>query len=143
MTHLSIATASVPGDLLGKLDAIAEAGFDGIELHELDLIGFSGTAEDVGAHAKNLGLTVDAFYTQDDFGGFEELERDAALAQFEQKLAIMADLCTKTLILNVTNADDASVDREKLVADLARTGASSWESGMPCGITRPAVGNEH
>ncbi len=119
MTHLSIATASVPGDLLGKLDAIAEAGFDGIELHELDLIGFSGTAEDVGAHAKNLGLTVDAFYTQDDFGGFEELERDAALAQFEQKLAIMADLCTKTLILNVTNADDASVDREKLVADLA------------------------
>ena len=119
MTQLSVATASVRGDLLGKLDAIAEAGFDGIELHEPDLIGFSGTAAEVGAHAKKLGLTVDAFFTQDDFEEFEKTGRDGTLTRFEQKLAIMSDLGATTLVLGATRCDDAFSDKEKLVAEFA------------------------
>ena len=44
---LSIATTAVPGDLKTKLPAIAEAGFDGIELSEQELTGFDGTAKEL------------------------------------------------------------------------------------------------
>ena len=48
---LTIATTSVPGDLAAKLRAIADAGFDGIELHEPDFTGFHGDADDVRRQA--------------------------------------------------------------------------------------------
>ena len=39
----SIATVSLSGDLQEKLDAIAAAGFDGVEIFENDLLTFDGS----------------------------------------------------------------------------------------------------
>ncbi|WP_370162288.1 hypothetical protein [Limimaricola soesokkakensis] len=39
----SIATVSVPGNLRGNLEAIAAAGFDGIEIFEQDFIVEAGS----------------------------------------------------------------------------------------------------
>ena len=40
---LSIATVSLSGDLNEKLEAVAAAGFKGVEIFEADLLSFDGT----------------------------------------------------------------------------------------------------
>ena len=117
MTHLSIATTSVPGDLLQKLDTIAAAGFSGVELHEPDLTGFSGSAKDVAQHASKLGLTIDVFQPFHDFEGLAGPERDAAFARLDQKLALMRDLGAKTLLVGTTTRKDASDEHDVIVED--------------------------
>ena len=52
----SIATVSLSGTLPEKLEAIAAARFDGIELFENDFIHFNGSAAEVRAMAADLGL---------------------------------------------------------------------------------------
>ena len=44
---MSIATVSLSGALDEKLEAIAAAGFDGVEIFENDLLSFNGTPADV------------------------------------------------------------------------------------------------
>ena len=43
----SIATVSISGTLPEKLQAIRQAGFDGVEIFENDLLYFDGTPADV------------------------------------------------------------------------------------------------
>ena len=43
----SIATVSLSGGLAEKLEAIAAAGFTGVEIFESDLLSFNGTPKDV------------------------------------------------------------------------------------------------
>ncbi|WP_108838041.1 bifunctional sugar phosphate isomerase/epimerase/4-hydroxyphenylpyruvate dioxygenase family protein [Tateyamaria sp. Alg231-49] len=117
MTHLSIATTSVPGDLLQKLDTMAAAGFSGVELHEPDLTSFSGSAKDVAEHASKLGLTIDVFQPFHDFEGLTGAERQAAFARLDQKLALMRDLEAKTLLVGTTTRKDASGVPVGVVAD--------------------------
>ena len=51
-----IATVCISGDLEEKLRAIAEAGFDGVEIFENDLLSFDGSPRDVGKRIRDLGL---------------------------------------------------------------------------------------
>ena len=44
----SIATVSISGNLREKLEAIAAAGYDGIEIFEQDFIAYDGSPRDVG-----------------------------------------------------------------------------------------------
>jgi len=57
--HRSIATVSLSGTLRQKLEAIAAAGFDGIELFEPDFIQFSGGAAELRTMLSDLGLSLD------------------------------------------------------------------------------------
>ena len=52
----SIATVSLSGGLAEKLEAIAAAGFTGVEIFESDLLSFNGTPKDVRRMAASLGL---------------------------------------------------------------------------------------
>jgi hypothetical protein len=49
----SIATVSLGGNLTDKLDAIAAAHFDGVEIFEPNLRSYDGSARDIGRYAKN------------------------------------------------------------------------------------------
>ncbi len=129
MTQLSIATTSVPGDLLQKLDTIAAAGFSGVELHEPDLTGFSGSAKDVARHAGKLGLTVNVFQPFHDFEGLSGPEREAAFARLDQKLALMRDLDAKTLLVGTSTRKDASTDDDVLVDDFKELAARVDKAG--------------
>ena len=51
----SIATVSVPGELREKLSAIADAGFDGVEIFEQDFLAFDGGPKEVGRKSKTTG----------------------------------------------------------------------------------------
>ena len=53
----SIATVSLSGTLSEKLEAIAAAKFDAVEIFENDLVTFNGTPSQVRQRAKQLGST--------------------------------------------------------------------------------------
>ena len=72
---MSIATVSLSGDLAEKLDAIASAGFKGVEIFENDLLSFGGTPADVRKLVADLGLEIVAFQP---FRDFEGMLADAA-----------------------------------------------------------------
>ena len=55
----SIATVCLSGTLPDKLEAIAAARFDAVEIFENDLISFSGSPRDLASMAADLGLGID------------------------------------------------------------------------------------
>ena len=57
----SIATVCLSGTLIEKLYAAAEAGFDGVEIFEPDLIGSAESPEEIAALARRLGLALDLY----------------------------------------------------------------------------------
>ena len=57
----SIATVCLSGGLTEKLQAIAAAGFKGVEIFENDLLSFNGTPQDVRSMVTDLGLEIFAF----------------------------------------------------------------------------------
>jgi len=82
--HRSVATVSMSGTLAEKLEAIAAARFDGIELFEPDFIHNARGAKEVRAIASCLGLSIDLYQPFRDFEGVPDalhrrnLERDIA-----------------------------------------------------------------
>jgi 4-hydroxyphenylpyruvate dioxygenase len=68
----SIATVSLGGKLTDKLDAIAAAHFDGVEIFEANLRSYSGTAREVGRYARDLGLSIELFQPLRDFEGVSD-----------------------------------------------------------------------
>jgi 4-hydroxyphenylpyruvate dioxygenase len=75
----SIATVSLSGTLPEKLEAIAIAHFDGVEIMDNDLLFFSGSPRDARGIASDVGLTIDLFQPFRDFEGVsgEQLARRA------------------------------------------------------------------
>src|SRR3954471_14173306 len=63
----SIATVSLGGTLMEKLQAIAAAGFDGVEIFENDLLYFDGSPAEVKAICTDLGLRILLFQPFPDF----------------------------------------------------------------------------
>ena len=63
----SIATVSLGGTLVEKLQAIAAAGFDGVEIFENDLLYFDGSPAEVRTICADLGLRVLLFQPFRDF----------------------------------------------------------------------------
>ena len=99
----SIATVSLSGTLRQKLEAIAAAGFDAIELFEADFINYSGSARDLRLLADDLGLGIDLYQPFRDFEGMPpELHRrnlDRAEAKFDLMQTLGAPLmlvCSNT-----------------------------------------------
>lgn len=70
----SIATVSLSGTLPEKIDAIAAAGFDGIELFEPDFTHFAGAAHDLRALCDERGLAIELFQPFRDFEGMPEAQ---------------------------------------------------------------------
>jgi 4-hydroxyphenylpyruvate dioxygenase len=122
----SIATVSISGTLLEKLNAIGSAGFDGVEIFENDLLYFDGSPEDVRRMAVDLGLRIMLFQPFRDFEGVapERLARN--LERARRKFELMHALGTDRMLVcsNVsadTLADDALiVDQLGQLAELAR-----------------------
>ena len=64
-----IATISVNGPLRTKLRAIADAGFEHVEIFESDLLASPEPVHVIGAMMRDLGLTCVAFQPFRDFEG--------------------------------------------------------------------------
>ncbi|MCK2183900.1 bifunctional sugar phosphate isomerase/epimerase/4-hydroxyphenylpyruvate dioxygenase family protein [Halomonas getboli] len=114
----AIATVCLSGDLRTKLEAIARAGFGGVEIFENDLLSFDGSPEEVRELCDSLGLSIVAFQPFRDFEGMPEPQRSRNLQRAERKFDLMEQLGTDFLLVcsNVSPQSDGDLDR--VAADL-------------------------
>ncbi|PSL21369.1 bifunctional sugar phosphate isomerase/epimerase/4-hydroxyphenylpyruvate dioxygenase family protein [Shimia abyssi] len=127
---LSVATTSIPGDLLEKLETIADAGFTGVELYEPDLTGFAGTPEKVGAHTRALGLSVDVLQPFHDFEGQTGKARTGAFARLDHKLDLMQGLGARTLLVGSATDPATISDEDALCGDFTELANRCAERGV-------------
>jgi len=129
----SIATVSISGSLEGKLRAVAEAGFDGVEIFENDLLGFPGTPLEVGRIIRDLGMQCTLFQPFRDLEGMPAEQLSRAFERIERKFDVMQDLGTD-LILLCSNCSPLAVgDRSRLIDDLSALGERAAKRGMRVG----------
>ena len=137
---LSIASVSLSGDLAEKLDAIAAAGFKGVEIFENDLLSFDGTPADVRKHAAGLGLQIVTFQPFRDFEGMPPESRERVFARAERKFDLMGELGCDLLLVcsNVSPQSFGGIDR--VAADLRALGERAARRGMRVGFEALAWG---
>lgn len=109
----SIATVSISGDLRQKLQAIANAGFDGVEIFENDFLTSDETPAQVGHMARDLGLEITLFQPFRDFEGMPEPLRSRTFDRAERKFDLMQELGTDLILVcsNVSPVALGGIDR--------------------------------
>src|SRR5258708_25053237 len=90
----SIATVSLSGTLGEKLEAIAAAKFDAVEIFENDLITFNGAPADVRRACAELGLDIVTLQPFRDFEGMPAGPRERALERAERQFDVLPELGT-------------------------------------------------
>ncbi|UYF99875.1 MULTISPECIES: bifunctional sugar phosphate isomerase/epimerase/4-hydroxyphenylpyruvate dioxygenase family protein [unclassified Halomonas] len=104
--YSSIATVCLSGSLEEKVDAIAEAGFEGLELFENDLTAFTGSPREAGELIRSRGLRLVTLQPFRDFEGLEGRARQQAFDRAEHKFDLMQELGTDLLMAcSTTRAD--------------------------------------
>ncbi|HQZ12288.1 MAG TPA: TIM barrel protein [Devosia sp.] len=138
----SIATVSISGDLRDKLEAIAAAGFDGVEIFENDLLTHYGTPAEVRRMAADLGLEIMLFQPFRDFEGLPEPLRARAFDRAERKFDLMQQLgCDLVLVCsNVSPLALGGIDRA--AADFRALGERAAARGLRVGYEALAWGRD-
>ena len=136
----TIATVSLSGTLPEKLEAIAAARFDGIELFENDFINYKGSAAEVRTMVADLGLTIDLYQPFRDFEGMPEPQRARNFVRAERKFDLMQELGTDLLLVcsNVSPAALGGIDRA--AADFRELGERAKSRGVRVGYEALAWG---
>lgn len=136
----SIATVSISGDLREKLEAIAAAGFDGVEIFESDFLAYDRSPRDVATMVADLGLTITLFQPFRDFEGLPEPQRRQAFERAERKFDLMGDLGTDLMLIcsNVSPLALGGIDRA--AADLRELGERAASRGLRVGYEALAWG---
>ncbi|APF40957.1 bifunctional sugar phosphate isomerase/epimerase/4-hydroxyphenylpyruvate dioxygenase family protein [Neomicrococcus aestuarii] len=121
----SIATVCISGTLEEKMHACAEAGFDGIEIFEQDLLVSPMSPEEVRALAARLGLSIDLFQPFRDFDGVtvelfaENLRRAEAKFQLMNRLGVDMILVCSNVATATIDDDDVLAAQLRQLGDLA------------------------
>ncbi|MEV4110205.1 sugar phosphate isomerase/epimerase family protein, partial [Nonomuraea sp. NPDC049695] len=126
----SIATVSVSGTLIEKLEAIAAAGFDGVEIFENDLLACPLPPEEVRARAADLGLGIDLYQPFRDFEAVpaDQLERN--LRRAGRKFRVMERLGADLLLVCSNVSPQADGDDELAAAQLRLLAERAAEHGI-------------
>ncbi len=136
----SIATVSISGTLETKLRAVADAGFDGVEIFEQDLLSFPGTPRDVGQAIRDLGMVCTLFQPFRDFEGMPPDQRARAFDRMDRKFDVMEDLGTDLILLCSNCSPLASDDRGRMLDDLRALGERAARRNMRIGYEALAWG---
>jgi len=143
---LAIATVSIGGTFEEKLAAIAAAGFDGIEIFEIDFLAFDGSPREVGQMVRDRGLEISLFQPFRDFEGMPEPQRQKTFDRAKRKFELMQDLGAPLMLVcsNVSPAALGGIDRA--AADFAELGDLAAAHGIRVGYEALAWGrhiNDH
>jgi 4-hydroxyphenylpyruvate dioxygenase len=115
----SIATVSISGTLEDKLRAIADVGYDGVEIFENDLLAAASSPREIGGMMRDLGLACTLFQPFRDFEGMPTELRARTFDRAERKFDLMHELGTD-LILVCSNCSPLSLpDRDRILDDFA------------------------
>lgn len=115
----SIATVCLSGGLVDKLHACADAGFDGVEVFEPDLIAAPQSPEEIRALADRLGLSLDLYQPFRDAEGVDEASFADVLRRAEAKFTLMRRLGIDTMLV-CSNVGTATVDDDRVSAHQLR-----------------------
>ena len=118
----SIATVSISGTFGEKLEAIAAAGFDGIEIFETDFLTYGGTPREVGAMIRDAGLAITLFQPFRDFEGMPGPLRARAFERARHKFELMQQLGTDLMLICSNVSPDALGGIDRAAADLRELG---------------------
>ena len=136
----SIATVCLSGTLPDKLESIATAGFDGVEIFENDLLTFPGSPADVRRMADDLGLAITLYQPFRDFEAMPDASRARSLDRAERKFDVMEQLGTD-LVLVCSNIQPAAIgDDARAAADLAEMAERAARRGLRVGYEALAWG---
>jgi len=126
----SIATVCVSGTLTDKLHGIAEAGFDGVEIFEPDLVASRSSPEEIVALADRLGLSLDLYQPFRDAEGVTEELFLQVLHRARSKFRLMQRLGIDTMLV-CSNVATATVDDDLVSASqLRRLGDEAEAHGV-------------
>src|SRR6185295_113316 len=126
----SIATVSLSGSLSEKLEAIAAAKFDAVEIFENDLITFNGTPADVREAVRGLGLGIVTLQPFRDFEGSPQSQRARVFARAERKFDVMGELGCDLLMICSNVAADSLGGIDRAAADLHELGERAAKRGL-------------
>ncbi|MGU3576639.1 bifunctional sugar phosphate isomerase/epimerase/4-hydroxyphenylpyruvate dioxygenase family protein [Brucellaceae bacterium C25G] len=136
----SIATVSISGDLHQKLEAIAKAGFDGVEIFENDLLTSDASPRQIGQMVRDMGLEITLFQPFRDFEGLPEPLRTRTFDRAERKFDLMQELGTDLVLVcsNISTAALGGIDRA--AADFRELGTRAEKRGLRIGYEALAWG---
>ncbi|THD76806.1 sugar phosphate isomerase/epimerase and 4-hydroxyphenylpyruvate domain-containing protein [Thalassobius vesicularis] len=142
----SIATVSISGNLIEKLEAIAAAGFDGIEIFEQDFIAHDGSPRDVGRLVRDHGLEITLFQPFRDFECLPEPLRSKAFDRAERKFDLMQELGTDLILVCSSVHPNSLGGIDRAANDLHELGERAAKRGLRVGYEALAWGrhvNDH
>lgn len=126
----SVATVSLSGSLDEKMRAIAEAGFDGFEVFEPDLISSPDLPADIAKEAADLGLTVDLYqpFRDADSGDPDQFARN--LVRAERKFDVMEQLGCDLLLVCSSPLAGAVREDDMLIEQMATLAERAHRRGL-------------
>ena len=136
----SIATVSLSGTLPEKLEAIAAAGFDGVEIFENDLLYYAGSPRQVRQMCADLGIAITLFQPFRDFEGCRRDRLQKNLDRAERKFDLMQELGTDLVLVCSNVQADALGDEQVLVDDLRLLAEHAGKRGLRIGYEALAWG---
>jgi len=136
----SIATVSLSGTLPEKLEAIAAAGFDGVEIFENDLLYYAGSPRQVRQMCADLGIAITLFQPFRDFEGCRRDRLQKNLDRAERKFDLMQELGTDLVLVCSNVQADALGDEQLLVDDLRLLAEHAGKRGLRIGYEALAWG---
>ncbi|MEO5619957.1 MAG: sugar phosphate isomerase/epimerase, partial [Cypionkella sp.] len=142
----SIATVSISGAFREKLDAIAKAGFDGIEIFEQDFIASDHAPRDIGAMVRDAGLEITLFQPFRDFEGLPEPYRSRAFDRAARKFDLMEELGAELMLICSTVHPAAMGGIDRAAADFHALAELAAPRGLRVGFEALAWGrhiNDH
>ena len=111
----AIATVSLSGSLKEKIEAVAAAHFDAVEIFENDLLFYEGSATEIRSVADNLGLQICLFQPFRDFEAVLPDQFHRNLDRAERKFDLMHGLGT-TLLLVCSNVSGTAINDDELAS---------------------------
>jgi 4-hydroxyphenylpyruvate dioxygenase len=126
----SIATVCLSGTLDQKLVAARDAGFEGVEIFEPDLIASPDSPEQIRARAKELGLSLDLYQPFRDFEGVGPDLLEQNLRRAAAKFTLMNRLGIETMLLCSNVATARSGDEQLAAVQLRELGELAGRFGV-------------
>jgi 3-dehydroshikimate dehydratase len=129
-SRLAVATVCLPGTLDEKLAAAAEAGFDGVELFEPDLVDSRLAPAEIRVRCAELGLRIEAYQPIRDLDSTDPARAEANLRRADRTFDLIEDLGADTVLMCSSVAPDAVTDDGLLAAQLHALAGRAGERGL-------------
>ena len=136
----AIATVCLSGTLNEKLEAIAGAGFKGVEIFENDLLSFDGSPAEVGKNMAGLGLSAVTFQPFRDFEGMPESHRTKTFDRAERKFDLMQRLGCDLLLVCSNVSPDSLGGIDRAAADFRELAERAAQRGIRIALEALAWG---